>query len=811
MTPRLKHLSVEDFRSIRGPIDVSLDAPIVLVHGPNGTGKTSLLSAIELALTGSVQSLARLDDDNYLVHLPHKLASKKRASVALSADGIGDTGEVDLVADGAAIIGDALLDEDSIRFYTERCYLAQATLGRLLEIYERPGSRKTDSPLTRFVKELLGLDALDAVIEGLHAAGDVRRFREVSPLFWSARSDAPEMEAKLRDAQFRELDTRQQLSAADVKVRELVAPLASDGALIDIETLHMSLARLTGASDKRLDELARIRRDIAGANAQVRQAELADTGGERARAEAANLAAREALAAWQVGPGKALEELISTVQHAFPDVPPMAADPAAAQTSALTAVRGARFRAETISKADSTDAALLAEVQIEIRQGEGRIEQIDRELADAKGANRGLAEALAAMSSYIEGERCPVCARDYSEHSSTPLAEHISAQVARLVTAAGRVEALVRDRAVTAKAVAASQRREGDLLAKRLPAERRDAIKLEIAELAEWVNSLEALAGAASIGSQVTQDALQSAQALSALNSTQSSVSGLRAELTGHAKTLALPALAADIPLQAVVDSLLAEVARQETAETAHNAKRETAMETLVLLADLRMQFEEAESDRTALFEQHRTTALQLAEAERRIGVAKDLVSKAQGVRNDEVRRVFNDELNAVWSELFIRLAPDEDFVPAFAVPEAAGKAVEAVLETRYRAGGKGGNPRAMLSAGNLNTAALTLFLALHLSVPETLPWLIIDDPVQSMDDVHIAQFAALLRTLKKHGRQVIIAVHDRPLFDYLALELSPAFNGDRLVTIELGRNANGMTTAPWNLIAFEPDRAIAA
>ena len=58
-----------------------------------------------------------------------------------------------------------------------------------------------------------------------------------------------------------------------------------------------------------------------------------------------------------------------------------------------------------------------------------------------------------------------------------------------------------------------------------------------------------------------------------------------------------------------------------------------------------------------------------------------------------------------------------------------------------------------MLSAGNLNTAALTLFLLLHLSVNPELPWLIIDDPVQSMDEVHIAQFAALLRTLSKGHR----------------------------------------------------------
>lgn len=96
-----------------------------------------------------------------------------------------------------------------------------------------------------------------------------------------------------------------------------------------------------------------------------------------------------------------------------------------------------------------------------------------------------------------------------------------------------------------------------------------------------------------------------------------------------------------------------------------------------------------------------------------------------------------------------------------------------------------------MLSAGNLNTAALTLFTALHLSVPRELPWLILDDPVQSMDDVHISHFAALLRTLsKEHGRQIMIAVHDRQLFEYLKLELSPAFPEDSLLTLELSRGA---------------------
>ena len=63
----------------------------------------------------------------------------------------------------------------------------------------------------------------------------------------------------------------------------------------------------------------------------------------------------------------------------------------------------------------------------------------------------------------------------------------------------------------------------------------------------------------------------------------------------------------------------------------------------------------------------------------------------------------------------------------------------------------------------------------------------------------------------KQMQRQVIIAVHERSLFDYLTLELSPAFEGDRLNVIELGRNAIGQTTSRWDPKLYVADRAIAA
>ena len=81
------------------------------------------------------------------------------------------------------------------------------------------------------------------------------------------------------------------------------------------------------------------------------------------------------------------------------------------------------------------------------------------------------------------------------------------------------------------------------------------------------------------------------------------------------------------------------------------------------------------------------------------------------------------------------------------------------------------------------------------------------------MDDIHVAHFAALLRTLsKEHGRQVMIAVHDRQLFfGYLKLELSPAFVGDSLLTQELSRGARRDSVCISQRFSFKEETALLA
>src|SRR3954462_1407973 len=82
----LKELDVTNFRSIRGHVHAPLDAKVVLIHGENGAGKTSLLSAIEYGLTGNVQALGRADPE-YAKHLVHRSASEGKITIKTDLNG----------------------------------------------------------------------------------------------------------------------------------------------------------------------------------------------------------------------------------------------------------------------------------------------------------------------------------------------------------------------------------------------------------------------------------------------------------------------------------------------------------------------------------------------------------------------------------------------------------------------------------------------------------------------------------------------------------------------------------------------------
>src|SRR5712691_598264 len=84
MNALLNNLIIENFRSLKGQVVIPLEAQVVLLHGTNGAGKTSVLSALELALTGEVAELRRADR----VHLIHRDAGVAAIELTTSAEAV---------------------------------------------------------------------------------------------------------------------------------------------------------------------------------------------------------------------------------------------------------------------------------------------------------------------------------------------------------------------------------------------------------------------------------------------------------------------------------------------------------------------------------------------------------------------------------------------------------------------------------------------------------------------------------------------------------------------------------------------------
>lgn len=805
---RLKSLYVKDFRSIDGEVNISLDAPIVLIHGPNGAGKTSLLTAIELALTGSVPSLSRAEPD-YLSYLPHK--DRPFGEVRLEiATPDGKTRSSDLTVTTSAVSGSPLLTEAEIDFFSERSYLAQSTLGRLLEIYQH-ADKKTDSPLTRFVKELLGLDRMEALIGGLHTAGNIARLKGPVPGYNEIRD-----RIQLDEAEARTLTSQAGEAATIIKTLEndLRRRLALvDPALLDIDPAEL-IQHLTGISEEAdFTALARKRRELEVSQASwVSAASKGPEGADRSAIEATNQSDRNAFEQWNFEQGQIIEALLARAAALFADIS-VSRESSFVERARVLSVRITADLKRVESFLAAHERALQQRDDLAQQLGEARtrLERLDREIYAASTANEALVRTLSDLTSHMEGDICPVCDRDYSETSGTPLSAHVAAKVAAMTEQAGRLQALLQSRNSTQAGVARLDREMQAAASGIVSESELMTLKIRAANLTEVDHQLDEVRSQLEEGDRRRDQASRSAQALVALQTANQSAIVMRNSIENLARRMGV-AFDLATPTEQLMRDLTTTVDQREYALTERQTIRRSAIEAAKALVAALQSQDKLLAKIHALEGRLAKYRIQKAEADQIINLGKEVSRLAREARGRVVRRVFNDELNTVWRDLFVRLAPEEPFIPAFAIPESANADVEAVLETHHRRGGKGGNPRAMLSAGNLNTAALTLFMALHLSVKPKLPWLVIDDPVQSMDEVHIAQFAALLRTLSKQmQRQVIIAVHERSLFDYLALELSPAFEGDRLNVVELGRSAIGRTTSRWDARLYVPDRAVAA
>jgi DNA repair exonuclease SbcCD ATPase subunit len=166
-------------------------------------------------------------------------------------------------------------------------------------------------------------------------------------------------------------------------------------------------------------------------------------------------------------------------------------------------------------------------------------------------------------------------------------------------------------------------------------------------------------------------------------------------------------------------------------------------------------------------------TQQKVSEIAERINKAKEAAGKAKETW-DCIRRVSGEivddrlaELAPLLAELFLRLRPHVDWRDLSYVLRGD---VRKFLRLTV---GEDLNPRFMFSSGQRRAVGLAFLLAVHLSRPWCrLRSLVLDDPIQHIDDYRALHLVEVLSAIRQLGHQVICTVEDPALADLLCRRL---------------------------------------
>lgn len=792
---RLEELVVENFRSISGRCVIPLDGSITLVHGANGSGKTSLLSAIELAATGRVGFLGEQNGDTRSLLRNHDFPL---GSVRLSLSdnrNVARVGSFEL--NGDQVSGRAALTLAEQTYFLERCFLPQTALGRLLESYTETG-KQVDNALVRFVKSLVGLDDLDALIDGLHASGDLRRSKKLVPAWGRAADELTASRQQHREISVRLDTTKAQLDLDVALLRNLVDdPSATElSALLSATTESRRRAETSRAELAQLEEL-QAKVDAIASMQQQASALLSskDNAIEIIRAKEA----QTAFELWQSDIGEAALADLNRIRESL-------GLPSATLGQLTDAYK------ETVERIAYVDRQHTEAIALDRERAEGidlldrLIRDLDQKIATVEAQAqtievstdvRILIEILALTIPVVESDQCPVCDQQFTGVGS--LTKHLAKKLDRLSAISGQL-------------IATEQK------LKQLREERREKVRQAVLQkslprlatgesMDDAIRSLNGLSDSVAEGSRLRRD-LQSTQAsIAELTAQAARVAIVRDRVTEVAQILDFSIH--DLPLQEPEMKLKREIAdriqRVRNADIQRHRERD-ARETI---EDAQRDIVKMERELSGAERETSELKAHLSTAESRMASSRAVLQIAERTRSKLINEVFDQSLNSLWAQLFGRFAPSERFTPRFAKQTESSRSVNVILETELPDGSISGSPGAMLSYGNTNSAALALFMALHLSSPSELRWLVFDDPVQSMDDIHVANFAAIVRQLAfVHHRQVVIAIHQPELFDYLSLALAPSNAAQSLVRVKLDRGA-GTTAALVDRVEYAEEPSL--
>lgn len=271
------------------------------------------------------------------------------------------------------------------------------------------------------------------------------------------------------------------------------------------------------------------------------------------------------------------------------------------------------------------------------------------------------------------------------------------------------------------------------------------------------------------------------------------------AELTGRAERLGLPASGRDVWPKELEARILTHEERLKEV----NALRQEAERLLLVLVRSGERARRAEIEREV-----KALRSDLARSTRDVEQRQktyDLLSKIIDGLRDASSDVVDEQLKRL-APLLQRIYATADPHPAFRVARllsrmhrGQGRVVASIGDPFAKVESLA--PETLLSSSQMNALAVSIFLALNLGMSALpLEAVILDDPLQSLDDVNLLGLIDLLRSTRER-RQLLISTHDRRFASLLQRKLRPAKEGQRTVVIDLqGWSRRGPAVQQWNV-----------
>ncbi|WP_332642192.1 AAA family ATPase [Aeromicrobium sp.] len=702
---RLVSVTIAGFRGFNDPVTLDFDASAVLLHGPNGSGKTSVFDAVQWLLTADLPRLGQYRLRRTDQYLANAFSGGHEARVEATFD-LG----------GAPI----------------RVIRRGDNRGSVLEVEDQYGRYSRASAEVR-VQELLAPGALP-LAEVLHTSGLLQQ-------------------DELRQI----LQTR-----PDARYRQLMR-------LLGLESLEQFEVY---ARDRKARARSRLNEHEREHDEAIRKHESAVEQLETAEIQVLRVAPRPDLA-----------NAISTVLERFPGAWTLSLAGIEDGSGPAFALEVTRRRGEVTRIMESlrsfpgsvplVEASELAESDQRRAEAERKVDQASQAVQVATQLRAGVAatsDALAALSAVAlpllpdtqELTPCPVC-----ESRINPM----------------ETSAALRARSANGEALAAAD----------------ESLALAQSQLDEARTELEqAAAEQLAITGKREERARWSSEARSILNSLGALVDGSNFGLNANLRSFQRgeDEVGDDYELVlAELDSLLVQLELLDAAAAAlESASRELSQhQAATRLAIERQNAIPRQRQSVALSQRSLDELVTVVESDRKLAVAASALADGTSAANAAIFRERFQTLEPLMNDVFARLDPHPAFTHlSFNVESyrAKGTASATVLDSEREITV---NPMLVFSSAQANIVALSAFLALGWAAGQgRLPFVMLDDPLQAMDDVNVLGFADLARHLRR-DRQLVLATHEARFAELLERKLSGIHaDEDLLVHKFVGWSRNG-------------------